>query len=207
MSRVQEIWNAEAQKRGRELCNGRIYCLHEYRDNCLSIASSEYRFLLAQRFEPSLRKIGLNIRPLAVTGVLICADGVVLGRRGPTVTDYAGFWEPAPAGGLSKPDPKQQILEELEEEIGITKSRVVSARACGLVEDVELGVFDIVFRLETNASKIEIENAYDASNNCEYDELAIVELSEMDDFLAARRQKLVPTLIPMLEITAVLNMP
>lgn len=204
MRRVDEIWSSEKERRGCQLTNGQIYSLTEFSPDYLSICLSEYRYVLARRRDPDLKNQGLNIRPLSVTGVLLCADGLVLGRRGSGVTDDAGLWEPAPAGGLSQNDPKAQVLEELEEELGIAAPTVVSAEICGLVEDVESSVFDIVFRLRTAASEQDISAAYAEKGSDEYAELAIVKPSDVSTFLEAHGERLLPALQPMLRVAGLL---
>ena len=200
MSRVDEIWTSEKKRRGNQLTNGKIYLLTGFSPDSLSICPSEYRFVLARRRDPELEKHGLNIRPLAVTGILLCADGLVLGRRGSSVADDVGLWEPAPAGGLSQDDPKAQVLEELEEELGIAATTIVSAEACGLIEDVESGVFDIIFRLRTIATEQDIRAAYAEKGSDEYVELAIVKPSDVSKFLGDHGERLLPALQPMLRV-------
>lgn len=204
MPRVDEIWSSEKERRGDQLTNGRIYGLTEFRPNYLSIFPSEYRYVLARRRDPDLKNQGLNIRPLAVTGILLSADGLVLGRRGSGVTDDVGLWEPAPAGGLSQNDPKAQVLEELEEELGVAAATVASVEACGLVEDVESGVFDIIFRLETPATEQDIRSAYAARGSDEYAELAVVKPSDAQLFLEINHDLLLPALLPMLRAAGIL---
>ena len=202
LPRVDAIWAAERERRGDRLFNGRVYGLAAYRRDELAIRACEYRFALAARRDPALRVQGLDIRPLAVTGVLTCADGLVLGRRGPNVADDAGVWEPAPAGSLSKPDPLAQLFEELDEELGLSRSRIVSARACGLVEDAASGVTDIVFRLSTAATGQDIRAAHAGRGSDEYDRVAIV--SAADAVRETHRRRMSPVLRPMLELASVL---
>ena len=202
--RVDEIWELERERRGIHLTNGQIYTLAEFQPDHILINPSEYKYVLAQRRASNLQREGLNIRPLAVTGILICADGLVLGRRGSAVTDDVGLWEPAPAGGLSMPDPKVQVLDELEEELGISKSEVESVQVCGLVEDVESRVFDIVFRLETSATSQEVRVAYTSRGSDEYADLAIVEFSKVPAFLHDHRNDLLPALQTMLRLASVM---
>jgi hypothetical protein len=204
MPRVEEIWSSEKKQRGEHLTNGHVYGLTEFRPDYLSIRPSEYRYVLARRRDPSLKNLGLSIQPLAVTGVLLCADGLVLGRRGSGVTDDVGLWEPAPAGGLSQNDPKAQVLEELEEELGIAAATIISIQTCGLVEDVESGVFDIIFRLDTPATEKDIRAAYEVGGSDEYAELAVIKLSDIRLFLEINQDHLLPALLPMLRTAGVL---
>lgn len=201
--RVEKIWELERERRDTDLTNGQIYTLAEFRPDYLLIHPSEYRYVLARRRAPNLKNEGLSVQPLAVTGILLCADGLVLGRRGSVVTDDAGLWEPAPAGGLSKPDPTVQILEELEEELGISKSEVESVEACGLVEDIESSVFDIVFRLNTTLTGQEVKAVHACRGSDEYADLAIVETSEVSAFLHTHSRDLLPALRTMLRLAAI----
>lgn len=204
LDRVDEIWAAEKLKRGDQLTNGRVYSFSDTRAGSLLIQPAEYRYVLARRRAPDLVNEGLRIRPLAVTGILLCADGLVLGRRSDQVASDAGLWEPAPAGGLSRPDAVGQILDELREELGLEPSQVVLNEACGLVEDVESGVIDIVFRLQTPATTRDVINAYQALATNEYAELAIVPQSDIVGFLEANHDRLLPVLRPMLGLVGLL---
>lgn len=203
LPRIEEIWAQESARRGPTLTNGQIYTLSAFNPDRLLIQPAEYRYLLAQRVDPDLRRQGLSIRPAAVTGVLICADGVVLGRRGSAVTDFANHWEPAPAGGLSQPAPTAQLLEELEEELGLPRSEISAVRACGLVEDIENGVFDILFRLETAATERQVRAAFERRDNQEYSALAVIKHGELSAFLEANRGDLLPALAPMLQLAQI----
>jgi len=200
---VDEIWGLEKQARGDKLTNGRIFHLANHNPDSILIQPTEYRFVLARRRDPSLIEKGLKIRPLAVTGILFCADGLVLGRRGASVSDDNGLWEPAPSGGLAQPDPLAQVLEELEEELGIVESEVVSASPCGLVEDVVSGVFDIVFRLETEMMSQNVRVAFASTSGSEHVELAFVQPPDIGAFLRANRDRLLPALPSMLRVVGV----
>lgn len=199
-SRIDAIWTEEKRSRGDRLTNGRIYSLIEHRPDRLLIQPAEYRHALARRRAPELADAGLTVRPLGVTGLLLCADGLVLGRRSDWVAADAGLWEPAPTGGLSRPDPVGQILEELREELGLEPSRIARHDACGLIEDGKCGVIDIVFRLQTTATASEIRSAHAAHATDEYAELAIVPPSDLAEFLQAHHDHLLPALRPMLRL-------
>jgi hypothetical protein len=203
-TRVDEIWAEEKKKRGNRLTNGTVYSLFDHRAACLRIQPAEYRHVLARRRAPELADAGLGIRPLAVTGVLVCADGLVLGRRSNHVCSDTGLWESAPAGGLSRPDAVGQLLEELREEVGLEPSQVILHDACGLVEDVGSGVIDIVFRLDSSASAGEVRDTHAARATNEYAELAIIPQSEIAGFLKTNEARLLPALRPILGLVGLL---
>lgn len=203
--KVDEIWRSEVQKRPH-LTNGRIYSLQEYTPSLLVLQPIEYRHALALRRTPILREEGLGIRPLAVTGVLKCPDGVVLGRRSGSVAADNGMWEAAPSGGLGQSDPVAQVLEELREEIGLesqhTQGPVVP---CGLVEDCESHAVDIVFLLRTALGSAEIERLHKELGSDEYAALAIIPPENLPAFLAAQGDAVLPALPAMLRLARVLE--
>ncbi|WP_051537357.1 NUDIX hydrolase [Asaia prunellae] len=121
---IEAVWQQTLQKHPR-LYNGRVFCLSELRESSLSGFWCEYRWVLAQMRSPELAT-RLNLRSLAVTALLICPEGIVLGRRHPDSLYLPGFWQGVPAGSVESRlgnegvDLKTQLLTELEEEIGLT---------------------------------------------------------------------------------------
>jgi len=196
--RVDEIWVEEKKRIGTHLTDGKIFSLSEHDTDHLLIHSSEYRYVLARRRAPDLANAGLNIQPIGVTGILLCADGLVLGRRSKLVSADTGLWESAPAGGLSRPDPKGQIMEELEEELGLGANDVAPPEVCGLIENVETGVFDIVFKMFTHLTDDDVKRKYRTHGSNEYSELAVIQPERISAFLDERQNQLLPALRPML---------
>ena len=197
---VDALWKAEKARRGRRLTNGRVYALADATPERLLLRPARYRPYLARRLDPSLGQAGLKLVVVGVTGVLLCRDGVVLGRRATGVALDSGLWEPAPSGSLPRPDPRGQILAELREELGLGEDAVEESRVCGLVEDFRAGVADLVFLLRSPRSGAEVEGAYRANRTWEYDELAVVPLAELPAFLEGHRAGLLPVTRPMLEL-------
>src|SRR6185295_13703559 len=123
---VETLWQAERQR--RDVFNGRILSAVEITPNRLLGRVVEYRRFVAQQANPALFDV-LRVRPVGVSGVLHCADGLVFGRRAAGLTQGAGLWELVPSGSLDVPpgarqgaqiDYRAQILAELSQEIGIS---------------------------------------------------------------------------------------
>lgn len=201
---IDAIWHQEKERRGDALTNGRLYCLDHLATDHVLIRPAEYRYLLARRRAPELVAAGLNLRTLAVTGIVLCRDGVVLGQRGHTVAVDAGLWEPAPAGGLAQPDPVRQLLEEAEEELGLSPDHFDPPVLCGLVEDCPSGVIDFLFRLPTALSADEIKQQHAQCGSDEYQCLDIVPLDQLGQTLSRRDGQMLPVLRPMLQLAGVL---
>ncbi|MEO0387831.1 MAG: hypothetical protein AAF281_09920 [Pseudomonadota bacterium] len=173
------------------LWDGPLYTLIDATPARLLIRRAAYRHLIAAR-----AGVRLGLRPLAVTGLLFCPDGLVLGRRSDRVAADPRVWEPVPAGGLARPDPVEQIFEELTEELGLSPSDIGAPSALGLV--TARGVSDVVFRLETTLAAGRIEAAFQALTAPEHDAVEIVARRALPAFLAER--PCLPALAPMLAL-------
>lgn len=202
-ARVDAIWAAEQRVRDDRLFNGRILSLVEYSPHRLTLQRSEYRYLVARLRQPSMAD-ELDVRPVGVTGVLTCRDGLVLGRRADAVTQDAGRWESAPAGVLDQPDAYAQVRDELREEVGITADRLTSCRAIVLVEGVATGVQTIIFDLRTSLTASDVHAAHASATAHEYAELAVVPRDHLSDYVAEHQADIQPALIPILQAAGLL---
>ena len=189
-ARVDEIWQREKQRRSHELYNGRLFSIDHCDAGTIVGWISEYRYFIAQQREPSLHA-ALKIKPLAVTGILSCPDGILFGRRSDRSEMDAGCWELVPSGGVDNAvvGPTGQIslerciLIELEEEIGIGASELSArSRAVALVEDPRSHVTDVGIMLATTSSAAQIQRRFAALENREYSELEIVAPAEVRAF-------------------------
>jgi len=154
--------------------------------DCLYARRTDYRHFIAQRREPRLFA-ELHLRTLAVSGLARSPEGLLFGQRASQVTQDAGGWELVPSGGLSPPPGGsdlegtalvfEQCYAELEEEAGIPRASVESARAFALVEDPEAHVIDIGVEL----SMRDFVATGEAST--EYDRLLTVSNDAIADFL------------------------
>ena len=189
-ARVDEIWQREKELRSHELYNGRLFSIDHCDARTIVGWISEYRYFLAQRREPSLHA-ALKIKPLAVTGILSCPDGILFGRRSVRSEMDAGCWELAPSGSVDdaavgpagQVSLEQCLLIELEEETGIGASELsVHSRAVALVEDPQSHVTDVGIMLATASSAAQIQRRFAALENREYSELEIVAPAELRAF-------------------------
>jgi hypothetical protein len=191
MVRVEEIWQAERAKRGDTLFNGRLFSIEMAEPGRIIGWLAEYKWFLAQRRDASLYG-ALRVQPLAVTGLLLCVDGVVFGRRAGHVEQDAGLWELVPAGGIDgstgKPDGSidliQHVLAELVEETGITAAMIAAPpQPFAMVYDAEARVSDIGIILRTGLPKASIISAFTALQNREYVALEVMPVVELPAFV------------------------
>lgn len=203
---VELLWQAEQARRGKALFNGKIFSAVEITPDTILGRIVEYRHLIAQRAKPELFDV-LNVRPVAVSGLFECANGVVFGRRSGAMTQDAGLWELCPSGGLDtsktaaggKMDYRAQILTELSEEIGISHDDVTEIRPFCLVDDLDSHVIDIGIALTSRLSSDEVLATHRAAATKEYDELLIVPHDEVAQFVEGKRGQLVVVSAALLE--------
>lgn len=171
---IEAIWQETRQKHPK-LYNGRVFCLSSLSETVLSGFWCEYRWVLAQMRSPELAS-RLRLRSLAVTALLICPEGVVLGRRNPNSLYLPGYWQGVPAGSVEARvgdetiDLKVQLLAELDEEIGLSDGVTISGPILACEHDTT-HIVDLGFAIYTGQDFAAIKAAWRAHANDEYDAL------------------------------------
>jgi hypothetical protein len=196
-SEVDSLWLAEQRQRKVPLFNGSIVSAVEILPVGILGRAVEYRHWVAQRARPELFDV-LHVRPIAVSGLLECADGTVFGRRGVEMMQDAGLWELVPSGGLDarnraagEVDYRAQCMMELREEIGIDSDQVSSVRPFCLVEDLDAHVLDIGVAMESALVADAVLRAHRTAASKEYDELRVVPRAALAEFGRSESSQLV----------------
>lgn len=202
---VDLLWQAEQARNGKTLFNGKIFSAVEVTSSSILGRVVEYRLLIAQRVKPNLFDV-LNVRPVGVSGMFACANGVVFGRRARTMTQDGGRWELCPSGGLDtsktalggEVDYCAQILTELQEEVGVGPDVITEIRPYCLVYDLDSHVIDIGITLTSEILADEVVKMHRNAATKEYDELLIVPYDKVARFIEAKRTELVPVSVELL---------
>jgi len=200
---VEVLWQA-AQARvaaggAGVLFNGRVFSADAITPTAITGHLTEFRRIVAQMERPALFH-DLGVRPLAVCGVLHCADGVVFGRRHAGAVYQADMWQLPPAGSVDAHavavdgtvTPAQQLLNELGEEVGLTPDDVAEPVPLCVVEHPGSHVSDLGMALRCHLDGGAIRAAHLARGNGEYPALRIVPLAELASFVAAAGASMVP---------------
>ena len=195
---IENIWMAQQNKKRRKLYNNYIISAVCVSKECIHCCLVEYKYFIAQHTQPNLYKF-LKVRPVAVSGLLICDDGVVFGRRNKSTTQDAGLLELVPSGGIEynqkqnsiNVDYINQILIELKEETGIERESIINMYPYCLIENELSHVIDIGIAIETNLDKKNINDLHKKKSTDEYDVLQIVSDSDLYKFIELNKNKLV----------------
>ena len=198
IERIEGLWLQALQDGGRKIFNGICHSLVEFDEKRLVLQPFEYKFLVAQRSDPETGD-ALALRPVGVTGLSLCQDGVVFGKRSSRLALNGGLWEAAPSGGLDRPDPEAMLFEELSEELGLERGVVRSKELIGLAEDTDSGEVDLVFKLALDVGRSGVVSSFQRKATQEYDDIAVVPVEDLAQFLASTGA-LLPALEPMLQL-------
>lgn len=186
--RIDAVWQQLKAARPGELYDGSVATLESATPEEIRVGRAPFRHFAAQSADDDIRR-DLDLWCLGVSGVTTAADRLLFGRRA-AVTHYRGHWELLPSGHLpaegrigARLDPIGQLLDELHEEVGIPRERVVGTRALALVPDAAIQVSDLFFGLALDHSWTELEPLIATPPRDEYDAIVALEAHEVTDFL------------------------
>lgn len=192
---IDRIWEAELRRRP-EIFDGTILTVLARDEGRISAGPIPYRRLLAQVREPALAPV-LDLLPLAVTGIVLCRDGLVLGLRGGRLTQDPGRWEYAPSGSVDASALEQDgridaaglVKRELHEELGVPPSLVRECRLLALAWDQSYPVLDLVYGIRADIGRDRLLAGLPTGAAAEHDRIAVVAPARLADFLAAEGER------------------
>jgi hypothetical protein len=200
---VEQLWQAASRRAAVGgaglLFNGLVFSADTITPHLVTGYLTEFRRSVAQ-MEDSKMFTALGVRPLAVCGVLRCVGGVVVGRRHQGALYQPGMWQLAPAGSVDARavgadgmvDLRHQLLDELQEELGLAPDMVGEAQPLCVIEHPGSHVSDLALALSTDLTAEAVLAAHRAGGNAEYEEMRVVPESQLAVFLAEIGEALVP---------------
>jgi len=184
---ADKIWRSKIEL---GLFDGDIFSVESTSSNIVNLKKSKYRYFIAQQEMPDLFD-ALQIRLLAVSGILICNDGIVFGKRSPSVLQNSNLWELLPSGSVnSKSFEKEmtlfnidfQIEEELWEESGIPTNVRKQIQPKLTIGGGDSHVIDFVYEINVNLSSLEVFEFHKRATS-EYSQLVVVGREEISEFV------------------------
>ena len=206
LRRIDALWEAELRVHPDRF-DGTLCAFVRREGDVLHGRFVPYRYYAAQRRDPTLP---LAIIPLAVSGLLICQGQVAFARRSERTTQYPGWIELVPSGGLdadclhedSTVDHRAQLIRELTEETGIPESEILSIEPVALVRDCVDPVVDLASVIEVGPRARAIADMTLAGGVGEYHSLVWVSTAELPTFVEGHRHDLVPMSLALCELFA-----
>ena len=193
---VERHWQAACQR--HPLFDGQVFSADRFGPDRIEGHWTRYRRVVAAMSDPALAG-PLQVRSLAVCGVLCCPDGVVLGRRDAGSVYQPGLWQCPPAGSVdygaardAGADLHAALLAELQEELGLGAGTIDAIRPLCLVEH-PTGVLDLGMQMTTRLPSAAVLAAHRGHGNGEYEALAIVPAANALRWIGAQGAAAVPT--------------
>jgi len=183
LSRIDAIWQDEQKRRSGRITDGRIFSVSRRDGATFKVWQSQYKWWIAQRRDPTLFPT-LALRPLAVSGIVRLAEGLVFARRAESNTQDPGLWELPPSGSIDETsrqlggaiDAEAQILAELEEELAVSPEALdAPPQAAAMMADDVDHVIDIVFALSVSLSASKLLAGFAAMANREYTAVRVLD--------------------------------
>lgn len=195
---IARIWDSEKQVSGARLFNGLLFSVEQLSADSVTGSLIEYRIFLAQLRRPELFS-ELRVQPLAVTGLLQNREGLFFGLRNPGLAQQGGCWELIPAGGIDDStltgdgwvQPHEQLLHELEEEVGLKRAEVRPPRLVCFSEDLDQHLFELAWELETALDTKTIMGAQAAVDHPEHAEIRCVPWRHLEEFVSNSERPIV----------------
>ncbi len=197
---VATIWAAEVARRPA-LFNGAVFSADSVTPTLITGRWSEYRRLVAQLREPALFA-ALQVRSVAVSGLLHGPQGVVLGQRDADAVYHAGLWQLPPAGSVDdnaaqldgSVDLRAQLLLEAEEELGLTADAIGETVPICAVEHLDSHVVDIGLAGTMSLPLSDLLARHRAGRHAaEYQQLVVIPIDRLAVHLDALAGQLVPS--------------
>ncbi len=176
--KIEYIWNLK-KRENPNLFNGRVFTVTNLSDIKITGFWTEYKFIVAQMKNHQFYQ-ELNLQPLAITGLIRCPEGFILGKRNNHAIYMSNYWQTCPAGSIESRNQDNninlidQLFAELQEELGLDKTYFQQPILINATTHPETHIIDLGFSLKTNLSFENIRHHWIDKGNTEYDELICI---------------------------------
>ncbi|MBL8022476.1 MAG: hypothetical protein JNM27_22555 [Leptospirales bacterium] len=182
---IDSIWQKEKTKRGDSIFDGKLLAFAGLTESEMQVRTVTYSSFLAQIRKPELYE-ELRIESLAVSGLVYSGSSLAFGKRSAQVTASPGEWELIPSGSITPTcigsdglvRMEEQFFEELEEELGVSRARVMHWQPFLFVHDPEIHTIDIGIEAELSTG----DKPSKSPQLNEYSEIRWIETTEIDQF-------------------------
>ncbi|NKB44735.1 MAG: hypothetical protein GKS03_10705 [Alphaproteobacteria bacterium] len=205
-AKVDAIWDAALRVSDLTLFNGTLYSVTDISPQRITVQPTEYKRFFAQTHDRVLVD-ALGIRPLACTGVVRCADGLIFAKRSEAVTLNQGFWELAPSGVFDDTaknprgtlDTRTVFASELFEELGIPASTISTHEVLVALEDKEQNSIDLILSASVSIDASGVIKCFATRETDEYSEVSVIQDKDIRDFIAKNAADIVPISLDILD--------
>ena len=208
--RARAIWETAVRKNPGAYINGSMLAFHsvsvDQAKTVVRCIRTQYMYYFAQHRDPEL---DFGLRPVAVSGIVEIPSeygpAFVIAKRGKTVTQYPGYLEFIPSGGIDggsladsgRADFISQLRKEFTEETGVSPDAIAAIEPFAFIHDTSGGVYDICALIRADCTGGDIKNGISKSG--EYSDVAIVPRSEIESFAKKHKREFIPTSLAIIQ--------
>lgn len=193
---IERCWSEAQDKRGGSLFNGKLLNYIAFDNGKLTGKFVDYKLYIAQLAIPKLEQ-SLHIQPISISCICSFKGKQLLGKRSQKVTEFPGYYELVPSGGIDlsnvvkgRVDLLSQALQELEEETSFGREQVKSMVPFALVRELSSGRCEVCIKIDLDSDKTSEKNKLE--NGVEYSELLWMSPKELQLFAEHNEKLCVP---------------
>lgn len=203
---IDGLWNTALTQPDRHLFDGTVLSVIDIQPARITVCKASYKAFFAQCEEPQLYD-DLRVRPLACSGFCTCEDGIVFGLRSTALLLEPDCWEIVPSGTFDAQsigesdhiDVNAFLQRELAEELGIQAEDTKTGKNLGLFEHTRYKGVDLVIDLKLYLTQAQVMAAFDANENDEYSQLAVVPAAQVSTFINSTEKDVVDVTVALLQ--------
>jgi len=208
--KIEKIWKKTCQQKDIEFYNDKVLVFNNFSKNnhktVINGSFIDYKFIIADRNDSSLK---FSIYQIGVSGMIIIKEKnekyVLFSTRSSKINEYPGYLELVPSGNMDKSckrndgtvDFKSKLINEFEEETGLSSTNINEIKTLCLVMDSINRVYDVCCWIDVNMSRNNVLAGFKKVS--EYENPKLVKFNELSNFVEANRQKIIPTSLAIIQ--------
>ena len=205
-TKIDEIWDAAIRASGPTLFNGTLYSVTDIQPDRITVRPVEFKQFYAQNQEDALF-VELGIRPLACTGVVRCAEGLIFAKRSESVMLNQGYWELGPSGVFddaakcedSTLSTQAVFTGELVEELGIPESVSQTEDILVAFEDKGQRSIDLILSASVSIDAAKVHDYFGSRETDEYSEVKVIPDKGIRGFISQSAVSVLPLSLSILD--------
>lgn len=195
VAKIEYFWLEAQKQRGGSLFNGKLLSVVDFKNGKLIGKFVDYKFYIAQIAAPELELL-LRISPISISCICSFRGKLLLGRRSQKVTEFPGYYELVPSGGIDPSnvtkgivDISSQALLELEEEAFLVRKLVKKVTPFVLIKELRSGRCEVCIEIVLDSKMAE---RHESPDQGEYSELLWISPNELQEFFLRNAKVCVP---------------
>ena len=191
--RINDLWMAALSSTNSRLFNGLIFSATSAGPEGILGRFVEYKYYLAQQMDIRLLPV-LNIKPVCLSGVLTCQDGLVFGKRQDWFATRPGIWGLTPSGCLTPDtfatdgsvDYVKAFLYALKDDLNIEAHYLSDLSHNSLIVENSVGGkgYSLVMNAQIALSSLAIKRCHINAKEDKYSEIAVIPPEDVEEFLS-----------------------